>query len=201
MWWPPPTVGYLQAQEQASTANPSRPLALDCAGHHLEALATSAVGRSPRHVCALAAPAVPGYWAELSNTCGKLGRPPTGKEIRELIQTMARANPLWRAPRIHGELLKLGIEVSERTVSRVLQTVERPPSQTWKTFLKNHVGEIVATDFFTVPTIRLRVVFVFLVLEHERRKVLHFGVTEHPSAQWVAHRWSRPSPIGMLPGT
>ncbi|HEY4932547.1 MAG TPA: integrase core domain-containing protein [Terriglobales bacterium] len=129
-----------------------------------------------------------GYWAELSNKCGKLGRPPIGKEIRELIQTMARANPLWRAPRIHGELLKLGIEVSERTVSRVLQTVERPPSQTWKTFLKNHVGEIVATDFFTVPTIRLRVLFVFLVLEHKRRKVLHFGVTEHPSAQWVAQQ-------------
>jgi hypothetical protein len=129
-----------------------------------------------------------GYWAELSNKCGKLGQPPIGKEIRELIQPMARANPLWRAPRIHGELLKLGIEVSERTVSRVLQTVEQPPSQTWKTFLKNHVGEIVATDFFTVPTIRLRVVFVFLVLEHERRKVLHFGVTEHASAQWVAQR-------------
>src|ERR1019366_963796 len=83
-----------------------------------------------------------GYWAELSNKCGKLGRPPIGKEIRELIQTMARANPLWRAPRIHGELLKLGIEVSERTVSRVLQTVERPPSQTWKTFLKNHVEDL-----------------------------------------------------------
>ena len=90
------------------------------------------------------------YWAELSKKRGKLGRPSIGKGIRELIQTMARANPLWRAPRIHGELLKLGIEVSERTVSRVLRTVERPPSQT---YLKNHVGEIVAIDFFTVPTI------------------------------------------------
>jgi putative transposase len=95
---------------------------------------------------------------------------------------------LWRAPRIHGELLKLGIEVSERTVSRVLRTVERPPSQTWKTFLKSHVGEIVAIDFFTVPTIRLQVLFVFLVLEHQRRKVLHFGVTEHPSAEWAAQQ-------------
>jgi putative transposase len=90
---------------------------------------------------------------------------------------MARANPLWRAPRIHGELLKLGIEVSERTVSRILQTVKRPPSQTWKTFLKNHMGEIVATDFFTVPTFRMRVLFVFLVVEHARRKVVHFAVT------------------------
>jgi putative transposase len=129
-----------------------------------------------------------GYWAELSNKSGKSGRPPIGKEIRELIQTMARANPLWRAPRIHGELLKLGIEVSERTVSRVLRTVKRPPSQTWTTFLQNHIGEIVAIDFFTVPTIRLRVLFVFLVLEHQRRKVLHFGVTEHPSAEWVAQQ-------------
>ncbi len=98
------------------------------------------------------------YWAQLScKQSSKLGRPPIGKQIRELIQTMARANPLWRAPRIHGELLKLGIDVSERTVSRVLRTVKRPPSQTWKTFLHNHIGEIVATDFFTVPSVSLRV--------------------------------------------
>ena len=105
-----------------------------------------------------------------------------------MIRTIACANPLWRAPRIHGELQKLGIEVSERTVSRVLRTVKRPPSQTWKTFLQNHIGEIVAIDFFTVPTIRLRVLFVFLVLEHRRRKVLHFGVTEHPSAEWAGQQ-------------
>jgi transposase InsO family protein len=101
---------------------------------------------------------------------------------------MASANPLWRAPRIHGELLKLGIEISERTVSRILQTVKRPPSQSWKTFLQNHIGELVAIDFFTVPTVRLRVLFVFLVLEHQRRKVLHFGVTEHPTAGWVGQQ-------------
>lgn len=101
---------------------------------------------------------------------------------------MACANPLWRAPRIHGELGKLGIEVSDRTVSRVLRTVNRPPSQTWKTFLQNHLGEIVAIDFFTVPTIRLRVLYVFLVLEHQRRKVLHFGATEHPSALWAGQQ-------------
>jgi len=100
-------------------------------------------------------------WAELSKKRGKLGRQSIGKEIRELIQTMARANPLRRAPRIHSELLKLEIEVSERTVSRILQTVDRPPSQTWKTFLQNQVGEIVAIDFFTVPTIHLRVCLCF----------------------------------------
>jgi putative transposase len=101
---------------------------------------------------------------------------------------MALANALWRAPRIHGELLKLGIEVSERTVSRILRTIERPPSQTWKTFLKNHIGEIVAADFFTVPTVRMRVLFVFLVLGHGRRKVLHFAVTEHPTAEWAGQQ-------------
>jgi transposase InsO family protein len=128
------------------------------------------------------------FWTQLSKKTGKLGRPPISSQIRTLIRTLAGANPLWRAPRIHGELLKLGIAVSERTVSRILQTVRRPPSQTWKTFLRNHLGEIIAVDFFTVPTIRLRVLFVFLVIEHERRRVLHFGVTEHPTAEWTAQQ-------------
>ena len=101
---------------------------------------------------------------------------------------MAHANPLWRAPRLHGELLKLGIGVSERTVSRILRTLKRPPSQTWKTFLKNHMGEMVATDFFTVPTVRMRVFFVFLILEHTRRRVLGFAVTEHPTAEWTGQQ-------------
>ena len=79
---------------------------------------------------------------------------------------MVIANPLWRAPRIHGELKMLGITISERTVSRILRTLPRQPSQTWKTFLRNHLGQIVSVDFFTVPTIRLRVLFVFLLLEH-----------------------------------
>jgi transposase InsO family protein len=129
------------------------------------------------------------YWTQLSvRPAKKLGRPRIGKQIRELIRTVACANPLWRAPRIHGELVKLGIEVSERTVSRILQTIKRPPSQTWKTFLQNHIGEIVATDFFTVPTINMRVLFVFLVLGHQRRKVLHFAVTEHPTAEWAGQQ-------------
>lgn len=92
-----------------------------------------------------------------------------------------------RAP-IHGELLKLGIAVSERTGSRILRTVKRPPSQTWKTLLKNHVGEIDSVDFFTVPSATLRVLYVFLVLEHKRRKGLHFGVTENPTAEWAAQQ-------------
>jgi putative transposase len=128
------------------------------------------------------------YWANMSKRSVTPGRPPVSLEIRTLIRTMAQANPSWRAPRVHGELKKLGIEVSERTVSRILRTIRRPPSQSWRNFLQNHVGEIVAIDFFTVPTIRLRVLFVFLVIEHQRRKVLHFGVTEHPTAEWAAQQ-------------
>src|SRR5713101_5785634 len=82
----------------------------------------------------------------------------------------------------------LGIEISERTVSRILLTLRRPPTQTWKTFLHNHVGQLVSIDFFTVPTVTMRVLFVFLVLEHRRRQVLHFNVTEHPTADWTSQQ-------------
>ena len=101
---------------------------------------------------------------------------------------MVAANPLWRAPRIHGELKMLGIAISERTVSRLLRRLRRPPNQTWRTFLHNHIGHMVSTDFFTVPTITMKVLFVFIVLEHDRRKVLHFNVTEHPTGAWTAQQ-------------
>jgi transposase InsO family protein len=109
-------------------------------------------------------------------------------EIRRLIERMVSANPLWRAPRIHGELRMLGIPISERTVSRILQTLRRPPSQTWRTFLRNHLGQTVSIDFFTVPTVTMKVLFVFIVLEHRRRQVLHFNVTDHPTAVWTAQQ-------------
>ena len=101
---------------------------------------------------------------------------------------MAAANPLWGAPRIHGELLKLGIDVAERTVSRLISNRRPPPSQTWRTFLANHVRDLVSIDFFTVPTANLRVLFVLVVLAHHRRRVLHFNVTEHPTAEWTAQQ-------------
>src|SRR5881397_3153692 len=101
---------------------------------------------------------------------------------------MATANLLWGAPRIHGELLKLGIDVAERTVSRLLPKRRIPPSQTWRTFLANHVRDLVSHDFFTVPTVRLRVLFVLVVLAHHRRRVVHFNVTEHPTAHWTAQQ-------------
>jgi putative transposase len=129
------------------------------------------------------------FWARLSKPHRRpRGRPATASEIRRLIEGMVSANPLWRAPRIHGELKMLGIPISERTVSRVLRTLRRPPTQTWKTFLHNHLGHMVSIDFFTVPTITMKVLFVFIVLEHRRRHVLHFNVTDHPTAAWTAQQ-------------
>src|SRR5947199_326505 len=127
------------------------------------------------------------YWARLSARPAA-GRQRVSRQIRALVVRMAQANPLWGAPRIHGELQKLGIDVAERTVSRLLPKRRSPPSQTWRTFLTNHVRDLVAIDFFTVPTARLRVLFVFVVLAHDRRRVLHFNVTEHPTAAWTAQQ-------------
>ena len=117
-----------------------------------------------------------------------VGRPPVNREIRALVVRIAQANPLWGAPRIHAELLKLGIDVTERTVSRLIPRRHTPPSQTWCTLPTNHVRDLVAIDFFTVPTARLRVLFVLVVLAHHRRRVLHFNVTEHPTAAWTAQQ-------------
>jgi hypothetical protein len=129
------------------------------------------------------------FWARLSRVNHqRRGRPATGVEIRRLIERMVAANPLWRAPRLHGELQMLGIQISERTVSRILRTLHRPPTQTWKTFLHNHLGQLVSIDFFMVPMVALRVLFVFVVLEHRRRQVLHFNVTEHPTAGWTSQQ-------------
>jgi putative transposase len=129
------------------------------------------------------------YWTRLSaRPTG--GRPPVNAEIKALVSRMAAANPLWGAPRIHGELLKLGIDVAERTVSRLLPKRRSPPSQTWRTFLTNHVRDLVSIDFFTVPTARLGVLFVLVVLAHHRRRVVHFNVTEHPTAAWTTQRSS-----------
>ena len=119
---------------------------------------------------------------------GQPGRPAVPKDVRELIRKMSRENPLWGAPRIHGELLKLGIDIGETSVAKYMVRQRKPPSQTWRTFLENHVKTLVSVDFFTVPTIRFQVLYVFLVLAHDRRRVVHFGVTAHPSAEWTARQ-------------
>ena len=116
------------------------------------------------------------------------GRHKVPKEVRDLIRQMSRANALWGAPRIHGELLKLGIEVSQATVSKYMVRHRKPPSQSWRTFLTNHAKDIVSVDFFTVPTGTFRVLYVFLVLYNERRRIVHFNVTDSPTAFWIGQQ-------------
>ena len=101
---------------------------------------------------------------------------------------MSKANPLWGAPRIHGELQKLGVEISQAAVSKYVVRHRAPPSQTWRTFLDNHLGNLVSVDFFVVPTVMFKVLFVFVVLVHERRRVVHINVTDAPTAQWTAQQ-------------
>jgi transposase InsO family protein len=119
---------------------------------------------------------------------GRMGRPPVGLELAKLVRTMTLANPLWGAPRIHGELLKLGFEISQRTVARLMPRRPKPPSQNWRTFLQNHLADLVSVDFFVVPTATFRVLYVFLVISHHRRRVVHFNVTASPTAAWTAQQ-------------
>ena len=128
------------------------------------------------------------YWMRKSRG-EKPGRPPLDPEVKALVLWMADSNPTWGAPKIHGELLKLGLVTSERTVSGLLHRYRRkPPSQTWKTFIKNHMSEMVAVDFLVVPTIRFRMLYVFVVLRHTNRQVIHFNVTSNPTAEWTAQQ-------------
>ena len=110
------------------------------------------------------------------------------REVRALIRRMCLSNPGWGAPRIHGELLKLGIDIGETSVALYMVRRRRPPSQTWRTFLDNHLRQLVAVDFFVVPTLTFRVLFVFVVLALDRRRILHFNVTSHPTAEWTAQQ-------------
>jgi hypothetical protein len=127
------------------------------------------------------------FWTWKSRR-GRSGRPTVAKDVRDLIRKISQANPLWDVPRVHGELLKLGINVSQPTVAKYMVRHRRPPSQTWRTFLANHVKDLVSVDFFTVPTVTFRVFFVFILLTHDRRRVIHFNVTEQPTAAWTAQQ-------------
>ena len=108
---------------------------------------------------------------------------------------MALANPLWGSPRIHGELLKLGLEVSQRTVARLMPRRPKSPLQTWRTFLQNHLADLVSVDFFVVPTATFGALYVFVVLLHHRRKVVHFNVTDTPLPPGLRSKSSRRSPM------
>ena len=127
------------------------------------------------------------HWAKLSSSGKAPGRPRVSREIKDLIRKMALDNPTWGAPRIHAELLKLDIDIGEATVSRYLP--KRPPDpdkvERWKAFLKNHMPEIAAMDFVTLPTASFKVLYCLFIIHHDRRRILHFNVTTNPTAAWV----------------
>jgi hypothetical protein len=135
------------------------------------------------------------YWRWRSRS----GRRPIARETRQLIREMCLANTLWGAPRIHGEMLKLGIEISQATVAKYMPRRPGSPSPTWRTFLRNHALGIAAIDMFIVPSATFRLLFVMLILAHDRRKIVRFDVTEHPTAGWLSRQvteafpWDRSS--------
>jgi transposase InsO family protein len=136
------------------------------------------------------------YWRRKSGPRG--GRPQIPCEIRQLIRDVSLANPLWGAPRIHGELLKLGIEIGQTTVAKYTAKERRPPSQGWRTFITNHAEAVAALDLFVVPMLSFRLLFGLLILRHDRREILWLGVTAHPTAEWIAQQvteaigWEKP---------
>jgi transposase InsO family protein len=137
------------------------------------------------------------YWRWKSRSRG--GRPKIPGEIRRLIREMSLANRLWGAPRIHGELLKLGIEVAQSTVAKYMARSGRGRSQTWKTFLHNHVAGIGAMDFLIVPTVGFRLLFVLVILRHQRRRLISLAVTAHPTAEWIARQVTEAFPWDEAP--
>jgi putative transposase len=137
------------------------------------------------------------YWRRKSRV--KAGRPRVDAELRQLIRRMSRENPTWGAPRILSELQLLGYVVAESTVTKYMARQPKSPSPTWRSFLKNHAGQIVAIDFFTVPTVAFHILYVFIVLSHDRRKIIHFNATANPTAQWTAHQVRQAFPEESAP--
>jgi putative transposase len=138
------------------------------------------------------------YWRCKSKR-RKPGRPPIELEIRDLIRRLSRENPTWGAPRILSELMQLGHDVAEETVAKYMVRPKKPPSQTWRTFLANHVTDIAACDFFTVPTVTFRVLYVFIVMRHDRREIVHFNITTNPHAEWAAQQIVQAFPYEEAP--
>src|SRR4030081_1433338 len=145
------------------------------------------------------------YWRWRSRRRG--GRPTLPTEIRKLIREMSIVNPLWGAPRIHGELLRLGIDIGQTSVAKYMVKRRGPPSQGWKTFLHNHADGIAAMDLFVVPTISFRLLYGLLIMGHGRRQILWFGVTANPTAEWIANQiteacgWEQAPAISFVTGT
>jgi len=141
------------------------------------------------------------YWRAISKARRVIGRKRISKELRELIFRMAAENPSWGAPRIHGELRMLGLDVSERTISRWMKRAPRDPERAkrWLAFLRNHREAIAAMDFFSVPTLRFSVLYGFFVISHDRRQILYFNVTKHPTSLWIVQQLRESFPFESSP--
>jgi putative transposase len=141
------------------------------------------------------------YWRLISKVRKPVGRRRLPKEVRDLIFRMVAENPTWGASRIHGELLMLGFNVSERTISRWLRRAPKDPepAQRWLTFLRNHREAIAAMDFFTVPTLSFGFFYCFFIISHDRRGILHFNVTKHPTSMWVVQQLRQAFPFDFAP--
>jgi putative transposase len=141
------------------------------------------------------------YWRAISKARRMVGRRRIPKEVRGLIFRMVSENPTWGAPRIHGELLMLGFDVSERTISRWMRRAPRDPERAkrWLAFLRNHRAVIAAMDFFTVPTLTFGVLYCLFVLAHDRRRILHFNVTRHPTSAWIVQQLREAFPYQSTP--
>ncbi|MGB2999014.1 MAG: integrase core domain-containing protein [Phycisphaerae bacterium] len=129
----------------------------------------------------------------------RAGRPKIKREVRCLIGRMSRENPLWGVPRIQAELKLLGHDVAESTIAQYIDRTSKPPSPTWRTFLKNHAAQIAAIDFFTVPTVTFSVLYCFVILRHSDRKILHVNVAAHPNAEWTANQVVQAFPYDSAP--
>jgi len=138
------------------------------------------------------------FWRRKPRT-GKVGRPKIKPEIRDLIRHMSHENPMWGTPRSQSELALFGYVRAESTIDQYRVHPSRPPSQTWRTFLDNHVQDIVALDYFAVPTATFRVLFAFVVLRHDRRHVAHFNVTTRPTTEWTVHQIVEAFPFDTAP--
>ena len=139
------------------------------------------------------------YWRRLSQS-GTGGRPRLALELQRLIRRMWKANPTWGSPRIVDALHKLGIDVAKSRVEKSKPRGARSSSATWRTFLALHRKDLVAVDFLVVPTATFKVLFVFVVLAHDRRQIIHFNVTQHPTALWKAQQIVEAFPFDTAPG-
>ncbi|NOX96383.1 MAG: transposase family protein [Alphaproteobacteria bacterium] len=131
----------------------------------------------------------------------RCGRPKVSKEIRDLIREISLANPLWGTPRVHGELKMLGFDIAQSSVAKYMAKRRGPPSQGWKTFLRNHADGIASCDFLIIPTIGFKLLYVFVILGHSRRKLLHIGITANPTAEWAARQITEAFPWDSAPKT